>query len=198
MLTGFPGSLADATPATMPPMSEHGTITLTRDVEAAQIPSGAPILLAQGTEVLITQALGGSYTVHVSHAGLVRVRSQDADALGREAAPVSASDGPFSEDAVWAQLRECYDPEIPVNVVDLGLVYGVEFTEDPSGQGKRVAIQLTLTAPGCGMGPTLAHDAEQRVLSVPGVVSATVELVWDPPWSPERISAAGREKLGMV
>jgi len=179
-------------------MSEHGTITLTRDVSAAQIPSGAPILLPQGSEVMITQALGGSYTVHVSDAGLVRVRSEDADALGLEVASKAPGEGPFSEDAVWAQLRECYDPEIPVNVVDLGLIYGVEFTEDPSGQGKRVAVQLTLTAPGCGMGPTLAHDAEQRVLSVPGVASAVVELVWDPPWSPERISAAGREKLGMV
>jgi len=179
-------------------MSEHGTITLTRDVSAAQIPSGAPILLPKGSEVMITQALGGSYTVHVSHAGLVRVRSEDADALGREVTTAVRTDGPFSEDAVWAQLRECYDPEIPVNVVDLGLVYGVEFTDDPSGHGKRVAVQMTLTAPGCGMGPTLAHDAEQRMLSVPGVASAAVELIWDPPWSPDRISAAGREKLGMV
>lgn len=179
-------------------MSAHAPISLTRDVEATQIPGGAPLHLAAGTEVIITQALGGSYTVHVSHAGLARIRSEDADALGREVSARTDADQPFSEDQVWAQLRECYDPEIPVNIVDLGLVYSVEIADDESGHGKKVHIQMTLTAPGCGMGPTLARDAEQRLLSVKGITDAHVELVWDPPWSPERISPAGRETLGMV
>lgn len=179
-------------------MSDHGPINLTRDVEATQIPGGTPLHLSAGTEVLITQALGGSYTVHVSHAGLARIRSEDADALGMESRRRADVDRPFSEDQVWAQLRECYDPEIPVNIVDLGLVYGVEVTDDESGHGKNLHVQMTLTAPGCGMGPTLARDAEQRLLSLNGVTNASVELVWDPPWSPERISPAGRETLGMV
>jgi len=178
-------------------MSEHSTF-LTRSVEATQIPSGASISLPQGSEVFITQALGGSYTVHFAQAGLVRIRSEDADALGREILQDAAVGDSFSEEAVWAQLRNCYDPEIPVNVVDLGLIYSVNITDDASGKGKSVSVQMTLTAPGCGMGPTLARDAEVRVLSVPGVAAANVELVWDPPWSPERISPAGREKLGMV
>ena len=180
-------------------MSDNGYITLTRDVEATQIPGGNVITLPAGSTVIVTQSLGGSYTVHAtSQAGLFRIRAEDGDALGKEVASNTASDGPFSEEQVWAQLRECYDPEIPVNIVDLGLVYSVDLADDESGKGKRVGVKMTLTAPGCGMGPTLAHDAEQRLLSVSGVASANVELVWDPPWSPERISQAGREKLGMV
>lgn len=172
---------------------------LTRDVDAVQIPSGNQINLPTGTEVLITQHLGDSFTVYIPHqAGLFRIQGKDADALGRELSTGPSSDGPFGEQRVWEELRNCYDPEIPVNIVDLGLIYGVDITEDDSGQGKRVAVQMTLTAPGCGMGPTLARDAEQRILTLPGVASAFVELVWDPPWSPERISQAGREKLGMV
>jgi probable FeS assembly SUF system protein SufT len=172
---------------------------LVRDIEAVQIPSGNMILLPAGTEVLITQHLGDAFTVYVTHqAGLFRIQGKDADALGREVSVATSGDGPFAEEKVWEQLRNCYDPEIPVNIVDLGLVYDVEVNDDESGKGKRIGVKMTLTAPGCGMGPTLAHDAEQRILTVPGVASAFVELVWDPPWSPERISQAGREKLGMV
>src|SRR5204862_3807047 len=126
------------------------------------------------------------------------IRDEDAGALGQAVAAKQTDDGPFNEEKVWAQLRECYDPEIPVNVVDLGLIYSVTTDDDESGKGKRVSVKMTLTAPGCGMGPTLARDAEQRLVTLPGVASANVELVWDPPWSPERISRAGREKLGMV
>lgn len=172
---------------------------LVRDVEAVQIPSGNMISLAAGTEVLITQHLGDAFTVYIPHqAGLFRVEGKDADALGREITVNKAAEGPFAEEKVWDQLRNCYDPEIPVNIVDLGLVYSVDVEEDESGKGKKVGVKMTLTAPGCGMGPTLARDAEQRILTVTGVASAFVELVWDPPWSPERISQAGREKLGMV
>jgi probable FeS assembly SUF system protein SufT len=175
------------------------SVTLSRDVDAIQIPSGNHIGLPAGTEVLITQQLGDSFTVYVTHqAGLFRIQGQDADALGREVRSVSSSDGPFSVEKVWDQLRECYDPEIPVNIVDLGLVYAVDVDNDNSGKGQRVSVKMTLTAPGCGMGPTLARDAEQRILTVPGVASANVELVWDPPWSPALISQAGKEKLGMV
>ena len=180
-------------------MSDPTYIPLTRDVEAIRIPMGDALLLPAGSEVMITQALGGSYTVLVANqSGLFRIKSADGDALGREvAAGGAAADGPFDEAQVWAQLRECYDPEIPVNIVDLGLIYSVETTDDASGKGQAVSVKMTLTAPGCGMGPSLAADAEQRILSVAGVSSANVELVWDPPWSPERISPAGREKLGM-
>ena len=180
-----------------PTMSDTGYITLTREIEAVQIPSGSKINLPAGTSVLITQALGGAYTIHVpNESGLFRVAGADADALGMQSQKATAaSEGPFDEEKVWEQLRQCYDPEIPVNIVDLGLIYGLEATD--AAAGKRVSVKMTLTAPGCGMGPSLAADAEQRILSVAGVSSANVELVWDPPWSPERISPAGREKLGM-
>ncbi len=174
------------------------SVILTREVHAIQIPSGNQITLPTGTEVLVTQQLGDSFTVYVTHqAGLFRIKGADADALGRELATTAAADGPFSEEKVWAQLRECYDPEIPVNIVDLGLIYSVEVNDDESGKGKRIGVKMTLTAPGCGMGPTIAREAEQRILAVPGVAGAAVELVWDPPWSPALISEAGKQKLGM-
>ena len=180
-------------------MSDPTYFPLTRDVEAIRIPMGDALTLTSGSEVMITQALGGSYTVLVANqSGLFRIKGADGDALGREvAAGGAAPDGPFDEAQVWAQLRECYDPEIPVNIVDLGLIYSVDVANDASGKGQAVSVKMTLTAPGCGMGPSLAADAEQRILSVAGVASANVALVWDPPWSPERISPAGREKLGM-
>ena len=180
-------------------MSDPTYIPLTRDVEAIRIPMGDALTLTAGSEVMITQALGGSYTVLVANqSGLFRIKGADGDALGQEVATGgTASDGPFDEAHVWAQLRECYDPEIPVNIVDLGLIYSVDCTDDASGKGKAVSVSMTLTAPGCGMGPSLAADAEQRLLTVAGVARANVALVWDPPWSPDRISPAGREKLGM-
>jgi probable FeS assembly SUF system protein SufT len=178
-------------------MSDPSGITLTRDVEAVQIPSGNLITLPTGTLVIVTQQLGDSFTIYVVHqAGLFRVRGEDGDALGMAKAETSTKQTEFSEDAVWAQLRECYDPEIPVNIVDLGLVYSVNIADEEAG--KRVHVQMTLTAPGCGMGPTLAREAEQRILSLPKVAAASVELVWEPPWSPEMISPAGKEKLGMT
>jgi probable FeS assembly SUF system protein SufT len=172
--------------------------TLTRDVEATRIPGGEKSTLPGGTEVFITQALGGSFTVAVELSGLYRIAGADADALGKEAPATDApsTEGPFDEQKVWEQLRNCYDPEIPVNIVDLGLIYSLDITDENGG--KNVLVKMTLTAPGCGMGPSLAADAQQRIITVPGVTSANVELVWDPPWSPERISTAGREKLGMA
>lgn len=185
-------------------MSSSSVIHLTRDVEAIQIPSGTKITLQKDAPVIITQALGGTYTVVVeSQAGLYRIQSQDADALGKEAeaaaskAAEEAVSGPVDEELIWSQLRNVYDPEIPVNIVDLGLIYSLEI-KPIEGGGNRVEAKMTLTAPGCGMGPSIAADAQHRILAVPGVTEAEVGVVWDPPWGPERISPEGKAKLGMV
>jgi len=178
-------------------MSE--TVKTTRAVEVARIPSGEQIQIPADTPVIITQALGGSFTLLIpSEAGLYRLTSADADAIGQPPQSTSAPaavDGQVSESAVWEVLRTCYDPEIPVNIVDLGLIYGCNIASAEGGS--RVSVQMTLTAPGCGMGPVLAREAEEKISSLPGVASATVEVVWDPPWSPDRISAEGRQRLGM-
>src|SRR5271155_3171702 len=189
-----------------PLMSTDSPVTiLTRDIEAIQIPSGLTKKLHKGTPVIITQALGGTYTVVVEHsAGLFRVLASDADALGKvhvhdEPARngTGKTDGPLEEDAIWAQLKTCYDPEIPVNIVDLGLIYSLEIKPQDGG-GNLVEVKMTLTAPGCGMGPSIASDAQRKILSIPGVTDAQVDVVWDPPWSAERISQEGKQKLGMV
>ena len=181
-------------------MNETASQTLSRDIEATRIPSGEIVTLKSGTAVIITQALGGSFTIAVPDEGsLFRVHAADADSLGQTVTarePVPA-DGTFTEEKVWEQLRNCYDPEIPVNIVDLGLIYHLAIADASDGT-KNIEVQMTLTAPGCGMGPALAADAEQRLLGIPGVRDVKVMLVWDPPWSPDRISQAGREKLGMV
>jgi len=172
-------------------------IQLTRDVEAVQIPGGHAVTLEKGWEVVLTQSLGGSFTVQVpSHGGLFRIAGADADALGKEpvAEPVAAPGGDL-EQQVWGVLRTCYDPEIPVNIVDLGLVYDLRVT--PGDDGSRVDVKMTLTAPGCGMGTSIAADARMRILALPGVSDADVQVVWDPPWSPQMISPEGRERLGM-
>jgi probable FeS assembly SUF system protein SufT len=190
-------------------MQPGESTTLTRDVQAIRIPSGERVTLPGDTSVTVTQALGGSHTVvSANQPGLFRIQAADADALGLEKPPVSAEtegQSEFSIEKVWEQLRNCYDPEIPVNIVDLGLIYSLEAHDEEPQQnepakppGKRISVKMTLTAPGCGMGPTLAADAESRILTVPGVSSAHVELVWEPQWSPERISQAGRETLGMA
>lgn len=179
---------------------EYGTtIELKRDCEAIQIPSGERAVLAKGTQVQITQTLGGTYTVYTPH-GLFRISAKDADALGAEGsqanAPAAEAAGPLTEEAVWTVLKTCYDPEIPVNIVDLGLVYDLHIEPTPSGRSK-VAVKMTLTAPGCGMGPVIARDAQEKILSLPGVEEADVEVVWDPPWHQSMISAEGRRILGL-
>ena len=180
-------------------MSHQSSATTTRDVEVTRIPSGERITLATGTEVLITQALGGSFTILVpSQAGLYRIEGQDADAIGQQA--TSGSETPIDgdlEQAAWDQLKTCYDPEIPVNIVDLGLVYSLSVKPHQEG-GSEVNVQMTLTAPGCGMGPILASEARQKILTLDGVTDANVDLVWDPPWTPDRISEEGKQKLGMI
>ncbi len=175
-------------------------IELRRDCEAVQIPSGHPMELPAGTKVMITQRLGGSFTV-ATQAGLARIEAKDADALGLTEedlkAPEKIKPSGSLEEAVWAQLKTVYDPEIPVNVVDLGLIYDCAVEVMESGENK-VQVKMTLTAPGCGMGPTIAADARQKVLAIDGVVEAAVDLVWDPPWNQSMISEAGRMKLGLV
>jgi probable FeS assembly SUF system protein SufT len=187
-------------------MSTDSPVTiLSRDIEAIQIPSGLTKKLEKGTPVIITQALGGTYTVVVEHsAGLFRVLASDADALGKVAVETPSAksgsakaDGPLNEQDVWEQLKTCYDPEIPVNIVDLGLIYSMEIKPQDDG-GNLVEVKMTLTAPGCGMGPSIASDAQRKILTVPGVTDAQVDVVWDPPWSAERISQEGKQKLGMV
>ena len=172
------------------------TVELTRDCEAVQIPHGTPVALPKGTTVDITQTLGGSYTIH-AQGGLFRVAGRDADALGFDAAASPATnDGVADEKQVWETLRTCYDPEIPVNIVDLGLVYDMQLSKLPSGQA-RVEVKMTLTAPGCGMGPSIAGDAQQKLLMLDGVEEATVEIVWDPPWHQSMITPQGRQILGL-
>jgi len=181
-------------------MSEHKEFALGRDCEAIQIPAGLKTTLPAGTRVIITQNLGGSYTIACDY-GLFRINETDADALGLErkdaAQKGSHAGGDVPEEAVWDQLRTVYDPEIPVNIVDLGLVYDCQVTNGP-GAGAQVDVKMTLTAPGCGMGPAIAQDARLKILAIPGVEDANVELVWDPPWNQEMISEVGKMKLGLI
>jgi probable FeS assembly SUF system protein SufT len=181
----------------------HEEIELTREVEAIQIPSGDLVHLPQGTKVMITQALGGTYTV-ATQSGLARIKSENADALGidleveKEKKSVTAqkvADGDF-QGAVWEQLKLVFDPEIPVNIVDLGLVYDCSIREEEGQQN--VEIKMTLTAPGCGMGPTIAADAQSKILMLEGIDNAQVDLVWDPVWNQDMISEEGKMKLGMI
>ena len=184
-------------------MSED-KIILSRAVRAVKIPSGDAMELPQGGSVVITQSLGGSYTVLFADAYLVRIDAKDADALGKEvpAAPQASGEAvAIDEEAVFKQLRLVFDPEIPVNIVDLGLVYDckVEKIAEGDDAGKhKIAIQMTLTAPGCGMGPVIAADARQKVLDLPGVALAQVDLVWSPPWNQGMISEVGKMQLGLI
>ena len=150
----------------------------------------------------ITQTLGGSYTVHALGGGLFRIAAKDADALGIQHTPSAEADSkqaaarPADERTIWDTLRNCYDPEIPVNIVDLGLVYDMQIKSLPSGQSA-VSVKMTLTAPGCGMGGAIAGDAQQKLLCLPGVEEANVEIVWDPPWHHSMITPEGRKTLGL-
>jgi probable FeS assembly SUF system protein SufT len=179
-------------------MNSSQEIQLLRDCDAIQIPSGNPLVLPQGTSVIITQMLGGTFTV-ATNAGLVRIEEKDADALGWEKANSETEmvEGGPTEEAVWNQLRTVFDPEIPVNIVDLGLVYDCQVISKEA-EKIQVLVKMTLTAPGCGMGPAIAADAKTKILAINGVGDAEVELVWDPPWNQGMISEAGRMKLGLV
>lgn len=178
-------------------------IDLPDDCVATLIPSGETIVLRKGEHVLVTQALGGSVTVHTDRGQLARISGADAVVLGlgdliaNADAPAVGDDEPFDLDHVMAQLRTVFDPEIPVNIVDLGLIYGCDAEELEDGS-YRVEIKMSMTAPGCGMGDVLKDDARQRVAALPGVSDVEVELVWDPPWGMDRMSDAARLQLGML
>jgi len=185
--------------------------TLSRDLTATQIPSGDKAPLTAGTRVLIHQTLGGSYTVQTDF-GLFRIDGKDGDALGEKADSSqvtrhsSLADGSPDPEALWDQLRKVFDPEIPVNIVDLGLVYSLDVEKisdpvgasDPAAPAYKVNVAMTLTAPGCGMGPAIAEDAKGKILLVPGVTDADVRITWDPPWNQQMISEEGKMKLGLV
>ena len=170
------------------------------------IPDGLEMTLPAGTPVRVTQALGGSFTVASQRGNLFRIDAADADALSDEAAEAArrvaeaaASAGGDLEERVWEQMKTVFDPEIPVNVVDLGLVYSCEVSDDPengSGDGRRVAVKMTLTAPGCGMGPVIANDVKEKIEALPDVSAADVEVVFDPPWNQNMMSEAARLQLG--
>jgi probable FeS assembly SUF system protein SufT len=174
-------------------------IVLSRDCDATIIPSGETLRLLQGDRVEITQALGGHFTVRTNCGYLARIADVDADAIGLDipaATTESLSDGPFDMEQVMAQLATVFDPEIPVNVVDLGLIYLCEATK-MEDCGHRVKIEMSMTAPGCGMGDILREDVRERVKNVSGVSEVDVTIVWDPPWDRSRMSDAARLQLGM-
>lgn len=182
-------------------MTDVTSTELQRECDAVQIPYGSTTQLPKGTQVDIIQTLGGTFTVRTAE-GMFRIAGKDADALGvqppAEAAPKAASSGTgeVDEKLIWDTLRTCYDPEIPVNIVDLGLVYDMSIAKTPSGQNK-VSVKMTLTAPGCGMGGTIAGDAQQKILMLDGVEEASVDIVWDPPWHQSMITEQGRRILGL-
>ena len=178
-------------------------ITLNSNCVATIIPAGDEVTLAEGATYTIAQSLGNSVTLRDA-SGMYRVGEDQLSALGEEikaevlqADQAEESEGPFDEQQVWEALRGCYDPEIPVNIVDLGLVYSLEVAETDEGKHK-IEMQMTLTAPGCGMGPAIAEDAQMRLLAVPGVSEAQVDIVWDPPWDQEMISEEGKMVLGLI
>ena len=178
----------------------HQEHPLISDCPATAIPAGDKTVLKAGSQVFITQTLGGNITVRTDQ-GLFRIAREHAAAIGDfslEAVSLSTDSGQtiFSEQAVWDALKTCFDPEIPVNIVDLGLVYDLAVEKTPAG-ANTVEVKMTLTAPGCGMGPVIAEDARQKIASLPTVESAKVHIVWDPQWTPQMISPTGRKVLGL-
>ena len=187
-------------------MQSNEELILVRDTEATIIPAGQTHLLLAGTQAVISQALGGTVTIRTD-AGLFRLSSKNWDALGvaaqeeldlaAQAASSQTPNTPFSEALIWEAMRGCFDPEIPVNIVDLGLIYDLQIAE-PDMEGRHmVSVKMTLTAQGCGMGPVIAEDAKKNIELLSSVSNAQVEIVWDPPWTPHMISEAGREQLGL-
>jgi probable FeS assembly SUF system protein SufT len=185
--------------------------TLVREVLATQIPSGEKQVLPSGAQVIVLQSLGGNVTVMAPSGQMVRIDEKDLDALGEEFAAAAAAErasqekantgpataGEFEMEQVWDQLKTVYDPEIPVNIVDLGLVYACDATDRPEG-GKKIDIKMTMTAPGCGMGGVLKDDVERKVRALPGVGAVQVDVVWDPPWDQSRMTDVARLQLGWM
>jgi probable FeS assembly SUF system protein SufT len=178
---------------------QNEPVVFERDCEAVLIPVGEKVSLAQGTSGYVTQALGGSFTVYIE-GNLFRVAGIDADAIGKEPirppiVPEDASDEEF-ESVIWDQMRTCFDPEIPINVVDLGLIY--ECSVEKTGiDSRNIQIRMTLTSPGCGMGEILTQDVREKIEIIPTVARADVELVFDPPWSQSMMSEEARLEAGL-
>lgn len=182
-------------------MQTNDLINLKRDCAATLVPSGTKVNLSAGSKVMLTQSLGGTYTV-VVNGSMARIEGQDADALGftlpaASAAPAAVPSGPVDEKQVWDQMRTCYDPEIPVNIVDLGLIYDCHVSPLADG-GNRVDVKMTLTAPGCGMGASIAADVQSKIRAVPGITDAHVELVWEPTWNQSMMTEAAKLQLGLM
>lgn len=181
-------------------------ISLIRDTKATLIPAGDEQMLPSGTTVTISQALGGAVTVRTTE-GLYRIPSKDWDALGEEMraqleknsadSEVVSDDEPFSEERVWDALKQCFDPEIPLNIVDLGLIYDLKIIDVAETEKYQIEVQMTLTAQGCGMGPVIADDAKMQIEKISQVERAQVSIVWEPPWTPHMISAEGKQTLGL-
>jgi probable FeS assembly SUF system protein SufT len=183
-------------------MYSNEPVTLTRDVDASVVPVGTKVTLQKGEEARITQSLGGNYTV-VVNGNMFRIEGKDIDALGMEVEvkPAAPSGEPVTQEKlgkqVWEALKTCYDPEIPVNIVDLGLIYDCQLT--PIGANNYKAdVKMTLTAPGCGMGPVLAQDVQNKLISMEPIDEANVELVWDPPWNQGMMTEAAKLQLGLM
>ena len=179
--------------------AQNEPVTLTRDCAAVLIPAGEKVTLPAGTGGFITQALGGSFTLYIE-GNLFRIAGTDADAIGKEPlkappVPENATDADI-ETAVWEQMRTCFDPEIPINIVDLGLVYRCEIERTGTG-GRHVHVAMTLTAPGCGMGPILMEDVREKIEIIPTVEQADIELVFDPPWNQSMMSEEARLQTGL-
>ena len=177
--------------------------TLTREVDATLIPQGLELKLPEGEVVTITHKLGGNFTVMTQN-GMFYINGANADALGEDIAEStgakadnSSDAGPIDKETLWEALKTVFDPEIPVNIVDLGLVYSLECSDHESG-GNKVDMQMTLTAPGYGMGPVIADDAKSRLEAISGVTEASVDIVWDPPWNQEMITEEGKMVLGLI
>jgi probable FeS assembly SUF system protein SufT len=190
---------------TVDSLRQSDLVVLNRDCDATQIPWGTKVTIPKGTEAYVGQTLGGNVTLQIPSIGLVQVMNKDVGALSKDGAAVQSArsaaaadehQGPANDKEIWEALKTCYDPEIPVNIVDLGLVYDVKLTPLPSTRS-RVDVKMTLTAMGCGMGPAIAAQARDQILSVPGVEEADVQIVWDPPWNQSMITEAGKKRLGI-
>jgi probable FeS assembly SUF system protein SufT len=184
-------------------MNSEKSITVKRDCPAVMIPSGETTILAAGSSVWLTQSLGGTYTVMTDRGYMARIDGVDGDAIGMAQTAESKPAQPGAVDTleevekrVWGQLRCCFDPEIPVNIVDLGLIYNCAVTPRVEG-GYKAAVRFTLTAQGCGMGQFLKADMQKKLMNVAGVREVDIELVWDPPWNQSRISGTAKQQLGI-
>lgn len=191
---------------TVDQLHAHDEVMFARDCEATQIPSANKLIVPKDTQAMVAQTLGGNVTLQIVGLGLVQIPGSKLDALLKDGQPVAPSaaaptaaqqaEGPAKEEDVWDSLKTCYDPEIPCNIVDLGLVYDVKLTPQPSNRS-RVDVKMTLTAMGCGMGPAIAGQARDKLLTVPGVAEANVDIVWDPPWNQGMITDTGKKRLGI-